>query len=218
MKKYLAPSILAADFAILGEQIHIVEEAGAKYLHLDMMDGMFVPSISFGMPVISSIRPVCNMIFDVHMMVKNPNRYIKAVKKAGADIISVHLEACDNLIETLIQIKEEGAIPGIAFNPDTDVELLRPYLPYVGQVILMSVFPGFGGQKFIESSYERIRKLVDIREEMQLDFLIEVDGGVCFENIRKVSDSGADILVAGSAVFRDDIFDNVIKLSEVIDS
>lgn len=214
MKKYLAPSILAADFAILGEQIHTVEKAGAKYLHIDMMDGVFVPSISLGMPVISSIRPVCNMLFDVHMMVIDPIRYVGEVRKAGADIISVHYEACDNLKETLLKIEECGAVPGVVINPDTDVEVLRPYLPYVKQVMLMSVYPGFGGQKFIEATYERIRKLVSIREEMKLDFLIETDGGVCFENIKKIADAGVDILVAGTAVFKNDIYDNVIKLTE----
>ena len=205
MNKYLSPSILAADFTILGKQVGEVEAAGSQFIHLDMMDGLFVPSISFGMPVIESLRPASNMVFDAHMMVVDPERYIEQVRKAGADIISVHVEACKDPKAVLLAIKELGAKPGLAFNPETPVSELVPFLPYVYEVVLMSVHPGFGGQAFIPESHDKIRELKALREEMGLDFLIEVDGGVKLDNVESVLESGADVIVAGSAVFGENI-------------
>lgn len=216
MKKYLSPSMLSADFTKVGEQLQIIENTGNKMLHVDVMDGMFVPSISFGMPVIESIRPCTNMIFDVHMMVVDPERYIEDIRKAGADIISFHVEACKNIIETLQKIKELGAVPALAINPETPMETLRPYLPYVSEVVVMSVHPGFGGQSFIEESFERICELDRMRKEMGLEFSIEVDGGIKLSNVEKVLNCKADIIVAGSAVFKDDIADNVKQFKSII--
>lgn len=216
MEKYLAPSILAADFANLGEQLQIIENEQIKYLHLDVMDGMFVPSISFGMPLIKSIRRVSDMKFDVHMMVVEPERYFDVLKDAGADIIAIHAEACKNPAEALKKLKDMGITPAIAFNPETAVDAVRPYFPYAEQVLLMSVNPGFGGQKFIEASYERIKQLAAVRQEMNLDFLIEVDGGANFENAGKIADCNADIIVAGSAVFNGNIKENIEKFKEIL--
>ena len=215
MKKYLAPSILSADFKILGEQVNIIDKAGVKYLHLDVMDGMFVPNISFGIPVIASLRSMTDMVFDVHLMINEPIRYIKNFRDAGADIITVHYEATEDMAATLEEIKKTGAIPGIAINPDTAPETVIPYLDRAGLVLAMSVFPGFGGQRFIESVYDKIKVLADIRKEKGFDYMIEVDGGISSVNAGKTAECGADILVAGSAVFKGDIESNVREISKV---
>lgn len=216
MKKYLSPSILAADFTILGKQVAEIEAAGSQYVHLDMMDGLFVPSISFGMPIIESLRPHSNMVFDAHMMVVDPERYIKQVKKAGADIISIHVEACKDVKAVLNEIRELGAKPGLAFNPETPVAELREYLPYVDLVVLMSVHPGFGGQAFIPESLDKIKELAELRAELDLDFLIEVDGGVKIDNVESVLSAGADVIVAGSAVFGENIPDKTKGFLEIL--
>ena len=216
MKKYLSPSMLSADFTKLGEQLQTIENAGNRMLHVDVMDGLFVPSISFGMPVIESIRPSSKMIFDVHMMVIDPERYIEDIRKSGAEIISFHVEACKCIVDTLKKIKELGAKPALAINPETPMETLRPYLQYCEEVVVMSVHPGFGGQSFIEASFDRIKELSNMRAEMGLDFAIEVDGGIKLSNVEDVLKCGADIIVAGSAVFKDDIAENVRQFKEII--
>ena len=216
MSKQIAPSLLAADFARVGEQLKEIESVGVKYLHLDVMDGIFVPSISFGMPVIESLRKNTDMIFDVHMMVIDPERYIEVIKKSGADIITIHVEACKDVVGTLKAIRELGARPAISINPKTPVAELVPFLPYVDMVLIMSVEPGFGGQSFIENSYAKLREIAEIRRENNIDFLIEVDGGVNASNIKAVAECGADILVAGSAVFKNNAGENAKTLMELI--
>ena len=197
----LSPSILGADFTKLGEQVAEVDKAGAQYIHLDVMDGAFVPSISFGMPVIKSLRPVTDRVFDVHMMVEEPGRYVEDIKKAGADLICVHQEACLHLDRTIAQIREAGLQTGVALNPATPVETLDVILPEVDMVLLMTVTPGFGGQKFITYTLDKVRRLKDFIINKELSTLIEIDGGVNKDNARLLKNAGADILVAGSSVF-----------------
>lgn len=205
----LAPSILGADFKRLGEQVQEVDRAGAPYIHLDIMDGAFVPSISFGMPVIESLRSCTDKVFDVHMMVEEPGRYVDAMKKAGADLICVHQEACIHLDRTINQIKEAGLMAGVALNPATPVSTLSCILDQVDMVLIMSVNPGFGGQKFIPYTLDKIRKLRNLCNEKGLSTRIQVDGGISPSNVREVIEAGADVIVAGSAVFKGDAGKNV---------
>ena len=211
----LAPSVLAADFSKLGEDVKTVADAGAKYIHLDVMDGAFVPSISFGMPVIEKLRGCTDAIFDVHMMVEEPGRYIQDMKKVGADLICVHQEACVHLDRTINQIKEAGCKAAVALNPATPVETLSCILDQVDMFLIMSVNPGFGGQKFIPYTIEKIKKLRHMLDEAGLKTDIQVDGGVTTENVRDLIEAGANVFVAGSAVFKNDAAANTKAFLEI---
>lgn len=214
----LAPSILAADFKNLGEEIKAIEEGGAKYLHFDVMDGMFVPSISFGMPVLESIRPGTELFCDAHLMVQEPIRYVEAFKKAGADLITIHYEACENVRETIEAIRKCGCKVGISICPETEASVLTPYLADVDMVLVMSVHPGFGGQKFIPEALEKISRVRQMVEERDLPVDIEVDGGIYTTNVREVLEAGANIIVAGSAVFKGSAKENAMEFMEILDS
>ncbi len=205
----LAPSILSADFSRLGEQIQAVDRAGAQYIHIDVMDGIFVPSISFGMPVIQSIRPCTDCVFDVHLMIDRPERYIEEFVKAGADIITFHVEACGGRVkETIDKIRSYEKKVGISLNPATPICEIEPYLELVDLILVMSVNPGFGGQKYIEGSTEKIVQLRKLVDERKLKAVISVDGGIKKENAGEVLEAGADVVVAGSAVFHGDVEEN----------
>ncbi|MDD2980595.1 MAG: ribulose-phosphate 3-epimerase [Hespellia sp.] len=216
MEYILAPSILAADFTKLGEEIKGTEEQGAKFLHFDVMDGMFVPSISFGIPVLQSIRPATQQVLDAHLMIEEPIRYVEEFAKAGADYITVHLEACSDVKATLQKIRDLHVKVGISIKPNTPVSALEAYLPMVDMVLIMSVEPGFGGQKFMESSLGKIRELRNIISEHQYKIDIQVDGGIKVDNVEKVLDAGANIIVAGSAVFNEDVAGSTKKFMEII--
>ena len=205
----LAPSILAADFWRLGEQIKEAENAGAKYLHIDVMDGLFVPSISYGMPVIASLRKYTDIFFDVHLMIEKPERYVKEFAESGADLINFHIEASKDVEGTIRRIRELNKKAGITIKPSTSAGAVEPYLELVDMVLVMTVEPGFGGQKYIPESTERIRQARQMADEQGINLDIQVDGGVGQDNVHVVLEAGANVVVSGSAVFHGDITDNV---------
>ncbi len=201
MMTKIAPSILASDFSKLGEEIKDVEKGGADYIHVDVMDGRFVPNITIGPLIVESIRPLTQLPLDVHLMIEEPDRYIEAFAKAGADIITVHQEACPHLHRTLQLIKSHGVKAGVVVNPATPAELLKPILEEIDLVLVMTVNPGFGGQSFISSMVPKILQISEWRKQMGLSFEIEVDGGIKQETAALCTEAGANVLVAGSAVF-----------------
>lgn len=215
MKYVIAPSILSADFTQLGSEIKQTEDNGAAFLHFDVMDGMFVPNISFGIPVMKSIRKATRQIMDAHLMVQDPIRYVEAFRDAGADLITVHYEACLDVAKTLVKIKDMGLQAGLSINPDTPVGAVREYLEIVDMILVMSVYPGAGGQKFIRGSLDRIRDIRRMIQETGRDIDLQVDGGVTLENMPEIIEAGANIFVAGSAVFSGDIGENVRKCMEI---
>lgn len=207
----LAPSILSADFARLLEDVKKVEKAGCEYLHIDVMDGHFVPNITLGPGIVKSLRKDVNMVFDAHLMIENPDNYIKEFADAGCDIIVVHQEACTHLHRTIQNIKSHGIKAGVALNPATPIETIKYVLQDVDMVLLMSVNPGFGGQSYIPVVTEKIKELKTLIDEMNLDIDIEVDGGVKPSNIAEVVNAGANVIVAGSAIFNAGNIDEAVK-------
>lgn len=202
--KLLAPSILSADLSQLSQQIKVVEDNGADWIHCDIMDGHFVPNITFGPVLVEAAKRSTNLPLDVHLMIKNPDKYLEDFRKAGADIISVHFEEVVHLNRSIVKIKELGAKAGVVINPTTPVSFIKDIAEYIDLLLIMTVNPGFGGQSFIPNSLRRISDAVKLREELNLNFLIEVDGGVSKSNINSIKEAGCDVFVAGSSIFKAD--------------
>ena len=214
--KQLAPSILSADFSRLGEEVGMIEKAGAHLIHVDVMDGHFVPNLTFGTPVISSLRALTELVFDVHLMVKNPMDFVDNLKKAGADFFTFHVETEPHADKLISAIHDAGMKAGITLVPSTPVSAISQILPLVDLVLVMSVNPGFSGQKFIPYSLDKIRELSKLRDEKNPKLLIQVDGGVGVDNIKALSDVGVDEFVAGSSVFKGDILKNIKALNDAL--
>lgn len=215
---YLAPSLLSANFYNLENDLKVLHEEKIKYLHLDVMDGMFVPNISMGIPVISSIKTGIKerFILDTHLMIEKPERYIKNFREAGSDILTIHREITSDYLKVIDLIKTEGLKAGISINPETNVNEIDEALNKVDLVLVMSVHPGFGGQKFIPESLDKIRYLKEMRDKNGFNYLIEVDGGIYAENVKCVIDAGADLIVSGSGVFKGNIKENIYKFNKVL--
>lgn len=218
MEYIFSPSILSADFAVLGEEMKATEAEGAKYLHFDVMDGMFVPSISFGMPVLKSIHNVTEQVMDVHLMIQEPIRYIREFKEAGADILTIHFEACEDVEATIEAIREHGMKVGLSICPETPVESIEHLLEKIDMLLIMSVHPGFGGQKFIPESLEKIRRARKMINDKNLNVDLEVDGGVYLENLKEILDAGVNVVVAGSAAFKGDTAKNTKEFMEILNA
>ena len=212
----LSPSILSADFTILGDELKTIDEAGSEYIHIDVMDGIFVPSISYGMPVIKSIRKATKKVFDVHLMITEPERYINEFVESGADIITFHVEATKDPGKVIDMIHEKGLKAGISVKPKTPLEAIEPYLGKIDMLLIMSVEPGFGGQAYIEGSTEKIRAAREMVKAHGLNTDIQVDGGINLQNLPEVLEAGANIIVAGSSVFKGDVAGNVKSFLEIM--
>lgn len=210
----LSPSLLSANFYNIENDLNILRSENIKYLHLDVMDGIFVPNISFGIPVIKKFKEFAkDFIFDTHLMITKPERFLKEFKEAGADILTIHKEASGQYIDTLKRIREMGMMSGLSVNPETDIESISDALPYCDLVLVMSVHPGFSGQKFIEDSLKKVSWLKAEKEKNKYKYIIEIDGGINKDNIKKASDTGAELIVAGNAVFKGDIKNNLKEIN-----